>query len=370
MINYDKSEIKELIQTENIFDLLLEWGGDPEYTSFGIISSTICHNHPGEGSRKLYFYSNSGLFQCYTGCSGFFDVFELTQKIAKIQWNEDFDLNAAVRWVARRFGISGRVVDDDKSLQLEDWKVFSRHNKIKEIEYTSQKALTFKEYDSSVLNNLNYSVKISPWLNEGISQDSLKLAHIGFYPVADQITIPHYDENGLFIGLRGRSLVKEDAEKYGKYRPMKICGQLYSHPLGMNLYGLNWNKKNIKQLGKAIVFESEKSVLMYGSYFGWDNNISVACCGSNISSHQIQLLIDAGAKEIIIAFDRQFKSIGDEEFKHLTKTLKQLNQKYKNFILISFIFDKNMITKYKASPIDEGSEKFIKLFKERVILNE
>ena len=33
-----------------------------------------------------------------------------------------------------------------------------------------------------------------------------------------------------------------------------------------------------------------------------------------------------------------------------------------------FIFDKNMITEYKASPIDEGSEKFLTLFKERILL--
>ena len=40
----------------------------------------------------------------------------------------------------------------------------------------------------------------------------------------------------------------------------------------------------------------------------------------------------------------------------------------KNDVLLSFIIDKNMITSYKASPIDEGPEKFLKLFKERVIL--
>ena len=45
-----------------------------------------------------------------------------------------------------------------------------------------------------------------------------------------------------------------------------------------------------------------------------------------------------------------------------------MNEKYKNFVTISFIFDKNMITSYKASPIDEGSEKFLQLFKERVVI--
>ena len=46
----------------------------------------------------------------------------------------------------------------------------------------------------------------------------------------------------------------------------------------------------------------------------------------------------------------------------------KLREKYKNIVLISFIFDKNMITDYKSSPIDEGPEKFLQLFKERIVL--
>jgi DNA primase len=74
----------------------------------------------------------------------------------------------------------------------------------------------------------------------------------------------------------------------------------------MNLYNLNNSKDNIKLSKAAIVFEGEKSSLLYQSYFGLENDISVACCGSNISAYQVQLLLDAGAKEMIIAFDRQW----------------------------------------------------------------
>ena len=112
----------------------------------------------------------------------------------------------------------------------------------------------------------------------------------------------------------------------------------------------------------------EKSCLLYKSYFGIENDISVACCGSSISAYQIQQLLDAGAEEIIIAFDRQFKEIGDEEFKHLKRNLLKVRTKYKNYAIISFMFDKDMITGYKASPIDEGREKFLQLFKERIVL--
>ena len=340
MIVFDKNEIKDTLTLENIYELLVDWGGDPEYSMFGILCATICHNPPGEGSKKLYFYDNSHLFRCYTGCDSYFDIFELVIKVAKIQWNEDYDLNDAVRWVAQRFGISGSHVEDQEE-NLDDWKIFANYERIQEIEVKSSE-VTLKEYDPIILDRFNYTVKIGPWLREGISQEAIEQARIGFYPGGDQITIPHYDKDGRFIGLRGRTLCIEEGEKYGKYRPMKVNGQLYNHPLGMNLYNFNYSKDNIKIMKKAIIFEGEKSCLLYKSYFGIENDISVACCGSSISATQIQQLLNAGAEEIIIAFDRQFKEVGDEEFKHLKRNLLKVRNKYKNYAIISFMFDKNM----------------------------
>ena len=367
MINYDKSQIKEQLSLDNIFDLLTEWGGDPEYTSFGILSTTICHNAPGEGSRKLYYYENSGLFKCYTGCDETFDIFQLAIKIAERQGITTFDLNAAVRLIPFKCGIQGSSIDAGDLISNIDEKILNNYSRIQSIELKDYH-ITLQEYDDIILERLNYTVKIDPWLKEGISQEAMNHARIGFYPGGDQISIPHFDKDGRFVGLRGRSLCAADSERFGKYRPIFVNQQFYSHPLGMNLYNLNNSKDNIKLMGKAIVFEAEKSCLLYQTYFGIENDISVACCGSNLSIHQVQLLLDAGAKEIIVAFDRQFQEIGDDEFKHLTKNLIKLNTKYKNEVLISFIFDKNKITSYKASPIDEGKEKFLTLFKERILL--
>lgn len=59
MYDYDKVTIREALTTEDYFQLVNEWGGNPQYTSTGFIADTICHNHPGDGSKKLYFYENS-----------------------------------------------------------------------------------------------------------------------------------------------------------------------------------------------------------------------------------------------------------------------------------------------------------------------
>ena len=367
MLIFDKDEVREKLELDDIFNLLQEWGGEPEYSSFGILSSTICHNEPGEGSRKLYYYENSGLFRCYTGCDDIFDIFQLTIKVFDIQHNKEMDLNDAVRYIAAKHGFGGRL-EDAEDIDLEDWEILANYDRIQSIELNEKKNIILKEYESDILDRFNYKVKIGPWLQEDIAQEVLDKALIGYYPGGEQITIPHFDISGRFIGLRGRTLGQEEGELYGKYRPLKVNKVLYNHPLGMNLYNLNNSKENIKKIKKAIVFEGEKSVLKYASYFGIENDISVACCGSSLSSYQIQLLMECGAEEIIVAFDRQFQEIGDKEFKHLKSNILKLHNKNKNYVKMSFIFDKKMITGYKSSPIDEGKEKFLQLFKERIIL--
>ena len=367
MQDYDKKAIREELSIDDYFQLVTEWGGNPEFTPFGFISDTICHNPPGEGSRKLYFYENSDLFKCYTDCDCAFDIFELTIKVAQIQSNRKIDLNDAVRYLATKFNIV-IALDDTEDIGLADWQYLIAYDKINDIP-TANQVPQLKEYDKRILEplaiNPNY---LTPWINDHIKPEILAHAQIGYNFSTDQISIPHFDKDGRFIGLRGRTMVKEDAERFGKYRPMIINKQQYNHSLGLNLYNLNNSKDNIKRMGKAIVFESEKSTLQFQSYFGLENDISVACCGSNVSSYQMQLLIDAGAQEIIIAFDRQFQELGDNEFKRLKAKLLNLHKKYKNEVLVSFIFDKHLITSYKASPTDEGPEKFMQLFKERIIL--
>ena len=154
--------------------------------------------------------------------------------------------------------------------------------------------------------------------------------------------------------------------KYGKYRPAYLKGKMYNHPLGFSLYNLNNSKKAISQFQKAIVFEGEKSTLLYASYFGKENDISVACCGSNLIRQQVKLLLSLGVKEIIVAFDKQFQEIGDKEWQKWTIKLNTIYNKYGAYVNISYLFDKNNLLKYKSSPIDEGKEKFIQLFKERI----
>ena len=378
MYNYDKDEIKTALTIEQIFDIVEYLGGEPIMKGDNFfISKTICHNHTGEGSYKLYYYDNTKLFKCYTDCDSSFDIFELVRKV-KILAGEtsayltregmplEYTLQEAVRFIAIYFGIeqNDKVFSENQS-RLQDWKIFDKYEQ-SNLNFNKKKIIDLKIYDDKILKYLPQPTIVN-WVEEGISPEVMKDRGIKYDPVLNGIVIPHYNINNELVGIRERTLTK-DQEIWGKYRPAILDGKMYNHPLGFNLYNLNNSKNNIQLLEKAFVFEGEKSPLLYASYFGMDNDISVATCGFNLLDYQVQLLISCGAKEIIIAFDKQFQEEGDAEWQRLIKKLYNIHNKYGSYVQISYLFDKQNLLDYKDSPIDKGKDTFLELFKERIII--
>ena len=69
----------------------------------------------------------------------------------------------------------------------------------------------------------------------------------------------------------------------------------------------------------------------------------------------------------LASLDSGISLFSGKEVKLKNKILR-LAKRYGNYVGISSIFDKNMITSYKAGPLDEGVDKFLQLYKERIIL--
>lgn len=364
---YDKDMIKNDLGLDQILEIINELGGNASIHGEMIMADTICHNIPGEGSHKLYYYDNTKLFRCYTECHEYFDIYQLIVKAYQVQFDEEWPLPKAIAYVAHKYGYSSLEEDGFEGYSIDDWSYIKDYDRIQEVISKEKKSVALKQYNSDILGCMSHPL-IGPWLDEGITRESMRRFEISYYPNECQIIIPHRDQDSNLVGIRCRTLVKEDGELFGKYRPARINRIMYNHPLGFALYGLHLNKKNIEMAKTAIIFEGEKSVMLYDSYFGAENNLSVACCGSSISSHQFEILRDLGVQEIVIAFDRQFKEIGDKEFKSHTKNLQKMADKFKNYVTVSCIFDKNNYLEYKASPIDQGKNTFIKMFQERIIL--
>lgn len=362
-------QIKSQITSEQMFQFLKEHGGEPVKRIGCLVARTICHNKiEDDASHKLYYYENTQLFKCYTGCSNTqsFDIFELVIKIGKLQQGIEYTLYNAVIYVVNYFSLDFAFDFSEKKEKLSDFQILNKYEENLQ-SHNQQKTVELKIFDEKILKNLPFKI-ILPWIREGITEEVMLHRGIKFNPMSSGIVIPHYDINNNLIGIRERTLIKENEEKYGKYMPSIINGKMYNHPLGFNLYNINNSKDNIKELKMAIIGEGEKFCLGYASYFGEENDISVACCGSNLINYQVDLLLSLGVQEIVIAFDKQFKEPNDDEFKRWVKKLTQLYYKYSSKVHISFMFDKWDLLGYKESPIDAGKDVFVKLLQNRFSL--
>jgi len=379
MKNYDKNKIKNSLSIEQVFDLVSELGGEPIMNNGYFTSETICHNHPGDGSHKLYYYDNTKLFRCYTECNDTFDIFQLVCKVKniaqeyKIRYDEEgkevfreWGLYDAVQFVAVFYGIEAENEKFfEKRIELQDWEFLNKYE-ANNLEKQRQ-IINLHIYDEKILEYLPRP-RLKDWEDEGISDEVAAAANICYDPHANGIIIPHYNINDQLIGIRIRTLVKEQ-EQYGKYRPAILNGKMYNHPLGFNLYNINNSKKHIATFKKCFIFESEKSCLKYASYFGLNNDISVAICGNALNNYQVELLLSLGVKEIVIALDKQYKQIRDEEWKRWTTKYYQIHNKYGKEVQISYMFDFDKYLDYKDSPIDKGKEVFLRLYQNRVIVS-
>ena len=320
-----------------------------------LICPTICHNPISEeASMKLYWYQDNKLFKCYTECEKPMSIFQLYQKFMELN-ERKVSYNDAKEYVKNCIQNIVKVNIKPKSDELID---LSKYN-------YSQKTPELNEYPKTILT---YFTKYHHplWLKEGISETAMDDFQIRFSLAQNKIIIPHFDINGRLVGIRGRALEKKEAEEFGKYRPIQIGNQLYSHPLQFNLYGIYEHKNGIQKRQTAIIAEGEKSVLLDHSYYGEYSN-TVACCGSVFNKYHIALLTDVlGVREITIAFDKESDSWKSDKAQKYRQKIVNMCKKYSNQVSFSYIWDYEDLLQEKDSPFDRGKETFDYLYKNRI----
>lgn len=345
------SDLRNSMAPEDVIKILEKYDVKPFYIGVNyIIFPTCCHNLSG-GKNKLYYYFDSHLFTCYTECNSSFDIFELIMKMEKLRGNIHITLYDALRIS----GVNTKEVltyDTNKSQNTVDYMYdFTRAiYKIHKNEKIDERVLNASIFETNVL---------SIWEQEGISLSTMRKYKIGYNPVDNCITIPIYDDCGNLISVRGRFL-SEDAE--AKYKPITFCNKTLAAPSSQLLYGLYQTKDTIKKNKTAIIFESEKSVLMMDTYYG-NNNNSVATLGKNISNQHILLLQKYGVDNIILAYDADYRN--SKELKLKLKEYTKIAKTLAPFFSVSILIDWDGILPYKASPIDCGPEVFEKLLEKK-----
>lgn len=314
-----------------------------------IMCKTACHNIDlEEASYKLYYYKNNHIFVCYTEC-GNMSIFKFLRhyyETRQIEYDWYRDIYQVILDCSNFTKFDGFAPETYKSMRDK----YHIQRKIKQL----------PEYDAKCLDCF---VKYYPpeWLSDGITKAAMDKFDIRYSISQNKIIIPHYDIDNRLVGIRGRALNEWDIETFGKYMPVQIEQIWYSHPLSMNLYGLNVNKDNIKQERICYLFEAEKSVMQVEGFNM--PNCAVAVCGSNFNKYALNILIKYCApSEIVICFDKEELPGQDKYFNKLYA----LGEKYKNYCNFSFIYDRSGLLNLKDSPSDHGEEVFKKLLETRV----
>lgn len=343
----DKDKIKESLTEDEIHSILRDLGSkDP---LMGNQFQTVCH---GGHKHKLYYYHDSKTFHCYTDCSENLDIFEVVERAKGISFPQ------AVQYVAtstgKTYGFSSVLNKSDNEI-INDWELINKYKK-------KDKIITqLPEYDSSVMD-VFLPYPHEDWLNEGISYETQRNFDIGYYIREERIVIPHYDLNNKLVGIRGRSMLKEDIEAGKKYIPITVENKLYNHQTMFNLYGLHKTHEAIKRLRKVAIFEGEKSVLKCEDYYG-DNNFGVASCSSTITNFHRDILLSLDIEEVIICFDSLSITATEQQIEEYQKKLLKLANKFTPYVRTYIVYDDFGLLESKQSPVDKGKDILEQLMK-------
>lgn len=308
---------------EEIIEILKFLGANEyqEYDNY-IKFRTICHHeNEKEGGYNLIYFKDSGSFYCFSRC-GFISLKKLLNKKGIYNYKE---------WL-NKHNLKINFLSENKMKYEPQCHI-----------YKEKKDIPFlPEIKSQVLDIYTYYYPIE-WKEDNITEEAMKEYNIKYSIVDNSIIIPHYDVENRLIGIRRRTLNPEE-EINGKYKPIFVDGKSYAHPLGYNLYGLNKIIDNVNRKKKIIIAEGEKSALQSFSFFGKDDNIVCASCGSNLSIWQIKIILKyTHPEEIILAFDQGISF--NKKF--------NICNRYKNYCNFSFIDDsKGIFLKDKQSPFD------------------
>lgn len=363
----NRDELLTLFSTDDIINLMMELGSDypiPDQQGH-LYFTTVCH---GGTTHKLLFYPDSKGFMCFTAC-GSLSLYDVVAGALNMDFSEAFKYLASYKGVKlgkRRMGLQTSKIEN------EDLEFLNLH-----LYKPTKNVVELPAFPENVLQIFDPVYPID-WYNEGISEEVAEYYDIRYYYDQNKCIIPHRDIFGNLVGIRARSYNSWEVSAGKKYMPITIQGLTYRYPMSHNIYGLYQNQHNIRRNKRVIVFESEKSVLLFASMYGNENNIAIALSSMNMSLYQRDLLLDLGITEIIFCLDKQYtleclETKEGEEYRGFVsyvKKLKKLTSMFMNYCHVSVVLCWDERISYKDAPIDKGREVFEELLNEKYLVTD
>ena len=355
--NFINEVLYEKLTTQDYYNIMRKLGADYNGSRF----NTICHNVDG-GKFNLAFNEEDKYFTCFSECGCSYSLLSLVKKRRELL-GEPYSTYRSMKWICEQVGIDFNFKEEVKEVKnnIYNWQGLLKYTK-------AHKNQENKIYSNSILSELEDCI-YEPWIKEGITTEIQEKYQIKWYNRNQQVVIPVRNTNGDLIGTHCRNTNPELVNDGLKYIPLKMLnGDEYKFQMGLELFGLNYNKINIEKSKSVILVESPKSVMQADGF-----DIPNICCGMfgmNFSIQKLKLLLTFGVECYIIALDKQYKEVGDNEHKAWVKKINKIIDIIRPYAKeISIMWDKdNNLLDYCDSPTDKGNDVFIKLFNEREIL--
>lgn len=346
----------EKLTTQDYHNIMRKLGANYNGSRF----NTICHNVDG-GKYNLAFNEDDKYFTCFSECGCSYSLLSLVKKRRELL-GEPCSTYRSMKWICEQVGIAFNFKEEIKEVNnnIYNWQNLLRYTK-------EHKSSENKIYSNFILSELEDCIYL-PWIDEGITEETQEKYQIKWYNRNQQVVIPVRNINGDLVGCHCRNTNPDLVADGMKYIPLHmLCGDEYKFQMGLELFGLNYNKINIEKAKQVILLESPKSVMQFDSFSM--PNICVGMFGMGFSLQKLKLLLNLGVDKFIIALDKQYEEIGNVEYKTWEKKVNKIIdivRPYANEIAV--IWDKDKLLGYKDSPTDKGEDVFVKLWNKREII--
>ncbi len=336
-MRYNQEQLNKLAEKVDIVDYI---GQTEELHKKGDKYFCCCPFHNNDDTPSLCIYPSSNRWYCF-GCGAGSSIYDWIMK------KEDLSFADSIKKVADI---------TDSNIDIISWYESESVKFLKELKKDKESKACLHKLDRQVLDfSSDYLEKYSDelpeeWLAEDMTAEALKVYNIRIDHDANRIVYPVFDEDGQFIGVKGRT-------RLAAYKELGLSKYINYQKIGGLTYFQGWQQafSEIINRKSVIIFEGIKSCI---KAYGWGIKNTVASETSDLSEGQLRLLIKNGISEVIIAWD------SDQDFKKIIsnpriKTLKR-------FTDVSVIRDMKHILDEKEAPVDKGERVFRELFDRRV----
>lgn len=354
--NFINEVLYEKLTIQDYHNIMRKLGANYNGSRF----NTICHNIDG-GKYNLAFNEEDKYFTCFSECGCSYSLLSLVKKRRELI-GEPCSTYRSMKWICEQCGIDFNFKEEVKEVNnnIYNWQNLLRYTK--EYKYSENKI-----YSNSILSELEDCIYL-PWIDEGITEEIQEKYQIKWYNRTQQVVIPVRNINGDLVGCHCRNTNPDLIADGMKYIPLRMLnGEEYKFQMGLELFGLNYNKVNIEKSKSVILVESPKSVMQADNF-----DMPNICCGMfgmGFSLQKLKILLGLGVDKFIISLDKQYEEIGNTEYKAWEKKVNKIIDIVRPYANeISVIWDKDNLLDYKDSPTDKGQDIFMKLFNEREVL--